>query len=319
MEVGTLLFDEDQIVGFLESVAHAKVAERFVKLVWKDYNESTVINVIYSLPGISRFGKPGTVEVDPGDINKILAETRKESEKLQDEFCLAMARGAQRLVHWLAAQENTRERCTETVQDAYRQAAELNQAMQAEARRGIARLTLIKASATVAVKTMALFAGGMPSFLIGTGYDVSLDLIKNWDKAPEAKLIGVEHKVEDKVEKKIAKDAAKNMANIYKDEATAPADKVEWLRKRLTQMEEELEGQASAKKLAKYAKDSRKLARAEEALSKAKWGARIFGSVKFGFFAWDMVKVAGDTSSTFQEAGYDSVGSALKDAFSTSP
>lgn len=309
--VEALVFDEDQILGFLESVAHSKVAERNIKLVWKDYKESTVLNIIYSIPGL---GKPGTVEVDPGEIGKILAETQKESAKLQDEFCLAMSRGAKRVVHWLETQDEIRRLCGQTVQDVYREAAEINQAMQAEARRAVARLTIIKASATITMKTAALFGGGLPAFLIGTGYDVSLDLIKNWNDAPEAKLVGVEHKVEDKLWKKGVKDAAKNMANIYKQEESAPSHKAEWLRKRLTKMEEDLESQANDKRLAKFAKDSRKLARAEEAASRAKWGARIFSSVKFGFFAWDMAKVAGDTRDTFREAGYESVGSALRDA-----
>jgi uncharacterized protein YhjY with autotransporter beta-barrel domain len=114
--------------------------------------------------------------------------------------------------------------------------------------------------------------------------------------------------------KKAVKDAAKNMANIYKQEESAPARKAEWLRKRLSKMEEELERQANDKRLAKFAKDSRRLARAEEAASRAKWGARILSSVKFGFFAWDMAKVAGEGLDTFREAGYDSVGSALRDA-----
>ena len=307
-----LIFDEDQILGFLHSVAHAKVAEKHVKLVWKDYDESTVLNIIYSIPGM---GKPGMVEVDPGDINQILRETAAESQKLQQEFCLAMSRGAPRLVKWLSVQEEIRSYATQTVQDAYREAAELNQAMQAEARRAVARLTLIKAAATVTLKTTALFAGGWPSFLIGTGYDVSLDLIKNWDEAPDAKLVGVEHKVEDKLWKKGVKDAAKNMANIYKNEGSAPERKAEWLRKRLEQMEEELEREGSAKRAAKFAKDSRKLVRAQQAAAQAKWAGRALSSVKYGFWAWDMVKVANDTNDTFHAAGYDSVGSALKDAF----
>ncbi len=310
--VGALVFEEDQLIGFLDSVAHAKVAEKHVKMVWKDYDESTVLNIIYSIPGL---GKPGMVEVDPGDIHQILAETEKESQKLQDQFCLAMTRGPARLVHWMLAQEDIRKYCAQSVQDVYREAQELNRAMQAEAQRAAARLILIKAAATITVKTAALFAGGLPAFLIGTGYDVSLDVIKNWDKAPEAVAVGVEHKVEDKVEKKIVKDAAKNMANIYKAEGDAPARKADWLRKRLAAMEEELEKEADAKRLAKYAKDSRRLARAESAASQAKWAGRALSSVKFGFFAWDMVKVANDVNEGFHDAGYDSVGSALSDAF----
>ena len=105
ISVGALIFDEDQLIAFLDSVAHAKVAEKHIKVVWKDYDESTVLNIIYSIPGM---GKPGMVEVDTGDINQILAETETESKKLQDQFCLAMARGPARLVHWLQVQEDIR-------------------------------------------------------------------------------------------------------------------------------------------------------------------------------------------------------------------
>jgi hypothetical protein len=309
--VKVLVFAEDQILAFLQSVAHAKVVQGHTKMVWKDYNESTFLNIIYSIPGL---GKPGFVEVDAGDIKQILAETEQEHRKLQEEFCMAMSRGARSLVRWLSGQEEIRRFCSQAIQDVYRDAAELNQEMQDTARRAVARLTLIKAASTITLKTAALIAGGWPAFLIGTGYDVSLDLIKNWDEAPDAKLVGVEHKIEDKLWKKAVKDAAKNMANIYSKEAGAPEHKAAWLRKRLAAMEEELKKQADAKRLAKFAKDSRRLARAEQAAFSANWKYRALSTVKYGFFAWDMVKVAQDTSATFYQAGYDSVGSALRDA-----
>jgi hypothetical protein len=141
IRVDTLVFDEEQIIGFLESVAHARVAERHIKLVWKDYNESTVINIIYSvLPG---YGTPGIVEVDTGDIHGVLAETRVESQKLQEQFLLAVSRGAERVTHFLNAQEEVRRLCLDTVQSVYRDANQLNEAMRNEARRAVVRLTLI--------------------------------------------------------------------------------------------------------------------------------------------------------------------------------
>ena len=99
---------------------------------------------------------------------------------------------------------------------------------------------------------------------------------------------------------------------------TLAARKAEWLRKRLAAMEEELEEMANSKRLAKYAKDSGKLARAEDAASKAKWIGRGLSTVKYGFFAWDMVKVReGCERRIFMMPDMSlSVGSALRDALS---
>jgi hypothetical protein len=310
--VDTLIFDEDSLMTLLETTAQAKIAERHTKLIWKEYNESTVLNVIYS---ILPYGKPGIVEVDPGDIHTLIKETEAETDRLTEQFLLAVARGAGRAVHFLEAQEKIRESCQQSVHSVYREARELNEAMQHEAQRAVARLTLIKASSTIALKTAALFGGGIPAFLIGTGYDINLNLIKDWNKASDAKLIGVESKLADKLLKKGVKDAAKNMAYIYKQEESAPARKAEWLGKRLAAMEKQLEQQGSAERLGKYARDARRLSRAQKAASSAKWATRTLSSVKFIFFAWDVYNAARDAQDTFQSAGYTNSWDAVKDAF----
>jgi hypothetical protein len=312
LAVDTVVFDEDQIVSFLESVTHARVAERHIKLVWKEYNESTLLNVIYA---IMPNGKPGIVEVDPGDIHQILSETHAESRRLQEQFLHTAARGALSAVLFLNGQEQIRRGCLNTIESAYRDARQLNEDMANEARRGVARLALIKAASTITLKAAALAGGGVPAFLIGSGYDVSLRLISDWDKAPEAKLVGITSKLADKAWKKGVKDAAKNMAYVLKQEESAPAQKAEWLSKRVAAMEKELERQANIERLKKLRRDSRRLIRAEHDAARARWGANAFSSVKFVFFAWDLYSAAQDARSTFQSAGYGSSWSAIRDAF----
>ena len=309
--IDTLVFDQDQVISFLESVAHAKVAERHTRLIWKDYNESTVLNIIYS---ILPYGKPGIAEVDAGDIHKVLAETQQETKRLLEEFAVAASRGAARSVNFLKAQEQIRQNCLETVRDTYRDVANLNEDMRNEARRGIARLTLIKTASTITLKATALSVGGLPAFLVGTGYDVTLKLIQDWDRAAEAKLVGITSKVTDKLWKKGVKDAAKNRAYILKQEGSTPAHKAEWLEKRLAAMEEELERQASAERLKKFARDGRRLSRAQQEAARSKWGSRAFSSVKFVFFAWDVYNAAQDARNTFESAGYSGSWEAIKDA-----
>lgn len=312
-----LIFDETAVVEFLDATALAIAAARHIKLNWKEYKDSAVINAIYN---ILPFGAPGWAEVDPGDINKILAERKIESERLQAQFVDAMKKGGARVKRFMDAQAEVHRSSTEVVKSLYREAAQINEAVQAETRRGIARLITIKAGATIVLKSAALAAGGWPAFLIGTGYDVTLNLIDDWEKAPDAKLIGVATKTGDKLWKKGVKDAAKNMANIYKGEASAPEQKIGWLAKRVEQAEEELEriAESNAAKEAtiarKLAKDTRRLARAEAAAAQARRGAAVMSGVKWGFFAWDMYKTANRADQEFKAAGYDSSASALYDA-----
>jgi hypothetical protein len=311
LRVGTLVFDEQQILDFLYTVAHARMMERFTHTTnWKEYNESTVINVIYT---VFPFGKPGWVEVETGDIHRVLDETKKEWQRLQEEFLLACSQGPQHVTKWLSYKEQARESALDAVRTVYQDAAEINEAVQHEAKRAVARLTLIKAASTITVKALSLAVGGWPSFLVGTGYDVSLDLIKDWDKAPDAKLIGVANKTGEKLAKKAVKDAAKNMSNIYKNEGAAPAQKAEWLSKRVEGMAEDLDRMGSAER-AKYLRDTRRLARAEAEAARAKWAGRAFGSVKYVFFAWDVYKAGKDANETFHQAGYDNSWAAIKDA-----
>jgi hypothetical protein len=310
LRVGTLIFDEQQILDFLYSVAHARMMARFIHMEWKDYDDSTVINIIYK---VLPFGKPGWVEVETGDVSQVLDETKKEWRRLQEEFLLACSQGGKHVAKWLSNKEQVRENALDTVRSVYQDAAEINEGVQNETKRGIARLTLIKAASTITVKGLSLAVGGWPSFLVGTGYDVSLDLIKDWDNAPDAKLIGVANKTGEKLAKKAVKDAAKNMAYIYKDEGAAPGHKAEWLNKRVKSMEEELDRMGSAER-AKYFKDTRRLARAQAEAARAKWAARALGSVKYMFFAWDVYKAGKNADETFHQAGYESSWAAIKDA-----
>jgi hypothetical protein len=301
MCLDALVFEEEDLIQFLHSVAQAKAAERHVKLNWRSYDESSVINAIYTV--MPFFGKPGYVEVDTGDINQVLAEAATEAQHLEEQFALAMTRGGQRVARFMKAQEEIRESALDTVKDAFRTASQMNAEIQEVTRNHIARMIVIKAAATITLKAAALGGGGLPAFLIGFGYDLSLNLIKNLDQGGDAVLIGLRSKAFDKVWKKGVKDAAKNMANIYKGEAGTAEHQASWLAKRIAEQEDDLENM-SAKQLSKYAKDSRRLARAQGALSNAKWGMRAMSGIKYGFFAWDVVNTFLTARDELHEAGY---------------
>jgi hypothetical protein len=310
VRVDTLLFDADQLIGFLESVAHARVVQMNTRLQWKDYDESTVLNIIYTVMKPLSYGKPGTVDVETGDIDKVRAQTQEQSQQLQEQFILAMRQGAGRVVHFLEAQEEVRRSALGFIDDAFREARNLNEAMRAETSRGLARLTLIKAASTITFKALALSVAGWPGFFMGAGYDITLSVVKEWDDAASAALVGLWSKSW----KKVVKDTARNTANIYKGEASDAEKKAEWLSKRMAEREDELfeEGSKAARK---YSKDGRKLLRAQQAAAAGRNAARVLGAVKYGFFAWDVYKTGLSARDELHQAGYDNAFDGVKDAF----
>jgi len=177
----------------------------------------------------------------------------------------------------------------------------------------VARLATIKAASIIALKTTSLFVEGWPSFLVGLGYDVALNLIKEWDKAPDAKLVGMASKTADEFGKKIVKDVAKNAADGYKSDAGQAARKAEWLRKHLEEMEEALKKQARGKMLKKFARDARRLERAEAEAARASRAATALSAVKYIFFAYDVYKAGKEATSDYQAAGYEGTWEAIKD------
>lgn len=312
-----LIFDGEFLIRFLGSVAHAKVLEKNTKVAWVEYRDSSVLNGIYAVMGVFGFGAPGTAQVDPGDIDKINAEKEAEEARLYEAFVDALLRGPPRVLRFLNAQDEIRARALDFVQDVYRDVDKINRGVAHEAQRGVARLSLVKCASTLAVKTIALRAGGMPAFLIGSAYDISLNIVDNWSQGESAVAVGVASKSVDKLWKKAAKDTAKNMANIYKNEASGPAAKAEWLARRLEEIDDKLNARGIAERSAKYAKDARRLDRARQAAASAQRGAAAMTAVKYGFFAWDVYKTLDRADSDLKAAGYESAWAGVSDAFST--
>ena len=147
--------------------------------------------------------------------------------------------------------------------------------------------------------------------------NIAMTAVDNWEAGGSALAVGVASKAGDKAWKKVAKDAAKDMSQIYKNEASAPSQKVEWLSKRLEEMDEALNRRGIAERSAKYLKDARRLERAQAAAASANRMGTALSAVKYGFFAWDVYKTMNRTNDDMHAAGYDSAWSGISDAFSS--
>ena len=295
-----LVFDEDQVTAFLRSVARTKTMARYVKVEWKSYDESAVINVIYAL--MPWKGKPGTVEVNLGDQKRIDQETSEETQVLLDTFVTQASQGPSQVTTFLKGQQFVRSSCLDTLNEAFETAKSLNGDVLNEARTAVRNLSIIKCAATIGLKTAALAGGALPGFVLGVGYDITLKVIKDWDSAPDGKLVAITSKVTGKVAKKAVKDASKAAAESAKGEAADQAKQAEWLAKRVAKAEDKLAGEATAKQLQKLARDTRRLGRATEGAARARWAARAFGSVKFLFYAKDVYDAFDEALETNRQA-----------------
>lgn len=313
--VDTLIFDEDQLTSFFRSVSRAKSMERHVQIRWKDYDESKVLNFIYAV--MPWKGKPGTLEVDLGAEETIKKETDEGTEHMWTAFLDKSGRGPGVLTEYLSAEERARERCLETVASAFEEVRTLTNEIIQETKRGIFKLAVIKASSTIIVKTIGALRGGTPlfaqnsflgkafltpGFLVGTGYDLSLNLIDNWDKGTEGKVVGVSTKMEEKVEKKVLTTALKNAAETFSPSGTA-THQLKWLPKRLQDMEQRLVNDTDGELAKKFARDSRRLARAQAEVASSRRIAGALNGVKFFFLAKDWYKAVMDAAGTVNSAG----------------
>jgi hypothetical protein len=285
--VDTVVFDEAAILSFLRSVAHAKSMQSHVKSRMQTYDQSKVLNFIYTV--LWWKGKPVTFDVDLGDQKTIEAETERGFRELQESFVEHACKGPVSVSRYVKGQEDIREFCLKSVNEVFQDVAELSNEVITETQRGIFKLSVIKAAATITLKTVGLFTVGAPAFLIDMGYDASLEIIQEWDKAEGAELIGVATKegVKDAGQERV-KQVAERGGDILEGEAETEAKKASWLSKRVAEEEAKLAKKVRADLLRKYGKDSRRLARATQASSRARLGARALSSVKYLFFAKDV-------------------------------
>ena len=300
--VGTVVFDEAAIVPFLQSVAHAKSMERHVKLRMQTYDESKVLNFIYTV--LWWKGKPVTFDVDLGDQRIIEAETAKGTKDLQESFINHACKGPKSVTSFMKTQEGIRASCLGTVAEVFREVRELSNDVITETQRGIFKLSAIKATSTIVFKGLGLAAGGVPSFLVDSGYDIALEIIQEWDKAEAAELIGVATK---EVAKDSAQEATKQVAekaeHTLEREAEDQAKRASWLGKRVAEEDAKLAKKVQGDLLRKYGRDSRRLATASRASSRASLRARVVSRVKYLFFAKDVYDAIHGAREDVRKAG----------------
>lgn len=314
--VPILLFDKRQVIPFLRSVALSKAQESHTRLQWREYNDSTVLNIIYGL--FPWKGRPGWVEAETGAPQEIKRIADKDTDHLIEVWAAKCAQGPAEVQWWMKAQENIRANCLQTVQMVFREASQLNADVRREAAEGIKRLAYIKCSSDLILTGLGLVTGASAVAAVawggaatGLAYGLTTSFVKEWDKGPGAQVIAIV--------KEGGKEKAQDMLKEAGESAGGKILEGEALSRRVQQLESlvaEYEKELIGKQGRKMAKLSTRIARRtmerdaeQEAASSAfRSGAirEVLGKLSYAFVAWSVYDSWHELRETLEEADRNS-------------
>lgn len=200
-----------------------------------------------------------TREIELPDESVLQKETDEGANQFGELFWRELdERGCAGAKAFLEDVEAQRENAREKIAKTYRNASDYNQNAEQSQETIYHGLVLVKCASTIIVAGLSLpiipvaaaaagwtspgVAGGLAAFGIGTGYGISLAVIKNWDRADSAQLVLVaKDKAVSKGEQKVVKDLAKFAKKVAESESGNPKEMAKtltgkhWLAKRIEQ------------------------------------------------------------------------------------
>lgn len=301
MPLQTLVFDGEMLDRLFRSTAYSIALARNIKVrpMRSEPKDSAAVKFFVAvLPD-----RYLTREIDLPEDSVLQKEATNGANEFGEIFWRELdERGVAGAKAFIVDLEAQRENALDKVAKTYREASDYNQGAQQSQenlRHGLIAVkcisTIIVAGITlpfipVAAASMGWAAagtiGGLTGFGIGTGYSVSLELIKNWDKAEGADLVMVAgDKAGIKSGQKLAKEDSKFMRKVYESESQGLKKAEEtlagkhWLVKRIE----------AAEDAAEKAKVIRRLDRARIGAQAVKNAGRLASALKtvpYLFFAW---------------------------------
>jgi hypothetical protein len=184
----TIVFDEKLMMEFLRTSARAKVMARHISIVFVTPKHPSWGEVItrYAIAGGT---EEGITSVAFGDESKIEAEAKKGLNELIATFNERFHRSVDSGCRFLNEQERERARNVGIVQAFYDEVGAVNRALRHDLLNPLKALIAVKLAATISFKLGSIFVEKGWFFLTGIVYDVSTELISEWDSADKAKLV----------------------------------------------------------------------------------------------------------------------------------
>lgn len=193
----------EALIGYFRAIAMAIEIQRNTRGEWKDYNESTLLNVAYAL--MPWKGKPGTFEVEQ-DWRAIDAATQVRTAALLDMFFRKLESGPQTAGDYCASMQGLRASATLAVQELFNDAAAINAEVAGEAANGMRNMARLQFACTLILAgagcwlalggavpvALATANVGLKATAVGLSYNIAGALIKDGQSWSSAQAIAIE-------------------------------------------------------------------------------------------------------------------------------
>lgn len=335
--VPTICYDLPTVSRFFRSVALAVAMQKYMSLEWKDYKDSTVLNVVYSV--MFWKGPPGSVEVNTGSRQQIEAETnRLHAHYLMTWVDKVHGGGPGAGNSYTTQMMNVRESARSAIESTFRDAREINAEIARDTQEAIVALARIRLAATVGVAIIGAGAGiafvsaaaagsaggaglmiagveagagGFTFGATGAGFSMTNSLIKTWEGGAGAKVAAISMDSG----KYAGGEAAGHVAGHGMTKALSDTSHSQQIIKsaegQITKYSKVLEGKVKKKTAAKatniIANSQAKVVSETARMGKSGQllkGARALGTAAPVFFAaWDIMDALGDYNDTMAATG----------------
>ena len=264
-EMPVLCLNVDSVTRLLRSTAFAMAQERAIRVHWKEYEESLLINMISAL---FYEAKPGHAEIDFGTREEISRNENAQFEKLADTFSRKSSEGPETVLEYLAGLERIRASALGNIESTVRDVQNINAEVVEKTRKTVANLTRVKAASTMFLAgTVVVLTGGAAGGAawatsagaagwVYTGYGVTASVVKTWDEARSAQVVAIAKEgAKTGVEKAGEVIDAAGKANVQR--AAEHSAKVEILNKKIAIQHDKLAA-VNQKRLADISKNQAK-------------------------------------------------------------
>jgi len=158
----------DKVLRMLSGAALTHAIAESATLEWKTYDDSTLINALYSLGSLWGKEKPGYAEVRMSTREQVLPRYDEILNRYLNTFVGAMGQGPAGIHSCLGRIEHIRDLDREKIDAVVRDALEINREVATELGEFVQQLAVVRAAATIA---LTLLGGGVAlySMALGTG------------------------------------------------------------------------------------------------------------------------------------------------------
>jgi hypothetical protein len=191
-------------LDFLCSCALTRALAESVKVEWKTYDGSTVLNAMYTL--LPWKEKPGYAEFSLSSRKQVEERYSRLAEQLVTNWLGTLPKGPREMADFMDKLQRLRARDRENIQSAAQDVQQINKEVVDDINTTMRVLEGIKLVSTIAVAGIgagAALAGGVTLGgmalgakagwfgAVNTGYSIATALAKTWDDVPKSKILAV--------------------------------------------------------------------------------------------------------------------------------